>query len=299
MVERHARVVGDHGLDAERPRTGRGPRACSPSSTWIRRSRLRSRRPSRGFSRSRSMPGPGDPAGAEHAGGHLPGVLPVDQQHHLEVGGQLLDPAAARPARSSSPAPASPAPAQPNVVEQLHQATLDQPGVPGRVLGLDGQVDRPVVVARPPPAAARRVSTRRVCVVDARAPRRRGRPRGSSRTRSRARRAAASSIVETTPRPLRDPVDAAVVHADQVPVGGQPDVALEALGAPCRAPRGRRRACARGCRGWSRGARPPEGGPPRGACVHAWHSARRRPRAYAAREPAQPGPVPVAPIDRP
>ena len=40
------------------------------------------------------------------------------------------------------------APAQPTVVEQVHQPPLDQTGVPGGVLGLDGQVHRPVVVPR-------------------------------------------------------------------------------------------------------------------------------------------------------
>ena len=35
------------------------------------------------------------------------------------------------------------------LVEQLHQPPLDQPGVPGGVLGLDRQLDPPVESATP------------------------------------------------------------------------------------------------------------------------------------------------------
>ena len=110
--------------------------------------------------------------------------------------------------------------------ERLDEALLDQPGVAGRVLGLDCQLDRA------------------------------GRLGGQRSSRSRVStprsRDVGSLVVEVCPRSLPGPpverlqvsqlqrrhgpatvagaVDPPVVHADQVPVGGEPDVALQAVG---------------------------------------------------------------------
>ena len=140
------RVVGDHRLDAERRRTGRGPSGVFTVHTWIRRSRLRSRRPSRGFSRSRSMPGPAIQPGPST-------LVAICQEYCRSMssttsrsGASFLTRVSATGEKLITRAGESGAgPA--DRVEQVDQPPLDQPGVPGRVLGLDGQVDRPVVVA--------------------------------------------------------------------------------------------------------------------------------------------------------
>ena len=177
------------------------------------------------------MPGPAIQPGPSTAGRAAARRPLVDQQHHLEVGRQPLDPASARPTRSSSPAPASPGPAQPNVVEQLDQPPLDQAGVAGRVLGLDRQVDRAVVVGARSPAAGA----------------------GSAPCRGRGS-TVGSLVVELGPRVLpgrevqlvelgelhrgdhpaaccAGTPQVAVVDADQVPVGGRAGRRTRGLGA--------------------------------------------------------------------
>ena len=71
----------------------------------------------------------------------------LHQHHQLEVRSQPPDPAQRHPGERHDPhrrVLAGPA----ELVEQLHQATLDEPGVAGRVLGLDGQLHPARVVGR-------------------------------------------------------------------------------------------------------------------------------------------------------
>ena len=165
-------------------------------------------------------------------------------------------------------------------VQQLDQPLLDQPGVPGRVLGLDQQPDRPAGGARRASSSRSRVSTgasvlsrssmnarrsaggprrRQLGVPGAEVHRRAGR-RGRSRTPPRAR--------TRSGRPggrARRP-------------GGRPGSAgrrTPARPRPPRSPAGRRRGCARPPRTRTRGARRPAAGAGRSACPPSLRSSYR------------------------
>ena len=131
-------------------------------------------------------------------------------------------------------------------VEHLDEGLLDQPAVAGRVLGLDEQAHVAAGVvdeaeqhlqgehptARPcgRPRRRRGRGCRRA---SARRPSRAGR---CARTRSRAVPGVRRSSSLTDPAPVGGAVDGAVVHADQVPVAGHPDVALEPSAPPVDGP---------------------------------------------------------------
>ena len=90
----------------------------------------------------------------------------------------------------------SPRPAE--VAQQLDDPALDEPAVPRRMLGLDGQLDATTGVGDGLQQLAQREDLALLRVAR-RAPRRRGLPTGSSRRRSRARRAPRGSSWRSTP----------------------------------------------------------------------------------------------------
>ena len=156
----------------------------------------------------------------------MPGVL--EQHHQRQVGGQPLhalegdEREAHHPHRRVGAVPAE-------LLQHLDQPALDEARVAGRVLGLDGQLHRPVVVAA--------VSSRR-CRVST--PSRSGSRSGASSSRSAHGFFQDGEVELGEVRELHRgdhglgagrPPQVAVVDADQVPVGGQPDIALECVGA--------------------------------------------------------------------
>ena len=239
QVQHVRRPVGDDRLHAEvqaQLRGRSGVLTVHTCSSWPERA-IRARQP--GWSRS-SRCRADDPVAPDHPAQQRPVLRPARPASPAAA----RAPAArtrcsARVARSSSPAPASPAASHPKSSQQLDDAPLDQPGVPRGVLGLDRDLDRPVVVgdrleqlAQRQHAVQLRVAVGGLVVEVGPGvlPRRevelaRGRRAPSSRPR---------------PRRLADAPQVAVVHADQVAVGGQPDVALERLGAGVERRRGRR-----------------------------------------------------------
>ena len=154
------------------------------------------------------------------------GVCRLDQQHHLELRREPLDPAQRDPEKLMTRTGES---CRPSRSRRAARRACARPGRrTGGVLGLDRQVDRPVVVRDRLEQPAQR---QHPAVLGSRS----GASSSSSvqgwfqEAKSRSS-SWASAIVETTPRSCVSPAQAAVVHADQVPVRGQPHVALEALG---------------------------------------------------------------------
>ena len=200
--------------------------------------------------------GPQDPVVADHALQHRPVLASSRSASPAAAPGRAGASAAARCRRSSSRAPAHPAPVQPNVASasarRARPARRTASGAwsrwPARRAGRS---------PRPPPGAGAGSARLRVA-------RRRGPRTSSSRSaqgffhdaKSSWSRSA-RSIVETRPRRGRRTPQVAVVHAHEVAVRGEPDVALERVGTHGRAPSRRRRGCARRCRGSPRDGRRP------------------------------------------
>ena len=180
-----------------------------------------------GCSRTISMPGPAIQSLSMNGRERYHWVAVVDQHHQLEVRRQPADPAQGHPGERHHPRRrvlAGPA----ELVEELHQAPLDQPGVAGRVLGLDGQLHPTRVVRHglQQPAQGQHLAELGVGV---------GRlvvevgpgvlPRREVEVLEvgELHRGDHGVAVRRTP-------EVAVVDADQVPVGREPYVALEGLG---------------------------------------------------------------------
>ena len=113
-------------------------------------------------------------------------------------------------------------------MQQLGHPLLDQPAVPRRVLGLDRHLDRPVVVGHRLEQLAQREHAVQLRVAVGRLVVELG-PRVLPR-----REVEPLEVLEVgrrdQPAPARRTPQVAVVHADQVAVRGEPDVALEPLG---------------------------------------------------------------------
>ena len=199
--------------------------------------------------------------------GHLPRNGSLDEEHHLQRGRELLHPGERDPGEAHHPRRATSAPAQPNSSSSLDQASLDEAGVARRVLGLDGEVDVPVVVADhlEQPAQGQHLALVALgelgLVVEVG-------PRVLPRRRVEVVELLQASSSRPRPRAFGGPVHPAVVHADEVAVGGQPDVALERVGTLVERLRRRRRGCARPWSPTSPGARPPAAAPRACAWVH-------------------------------
>ena len=133
---------GDHGVHAE----ARGPGRCRPARPRSRRRPERpgacTRRTYPGWARSTVTPGPATSAAAGSEPSRRRAGTRSVELHGRQHRGQQPDPAQRDRGEAHHRPPASRAADASMRVQQPDQLLLDQPGVPGRVLGLDQQPDR-------------------------------------------------------------------------------------------------------------------------------------------------------------
>ena len=145
--------------------------------------------PAWGAPRAARCPGPRIQSSADHLPQHRPVRASCSiSMHQRHAPGRASASAAARCSEKLITRAGDPARCQPKSRSMLDEPPLDQAAVPGRVLGLDRHLDPAVVVGDRLEQLAQGEHPAELGVAR-RAPRRRGRPTGSSTTRSRARRA--------------------------------------------------------------------------------------------------------------